>query len=220
MQRTFLGEFWKSRERLFEGFLTTIEISGLVIAIGLVAGMIGGLLLVYGPKPVRLLMRVYVDVLRGIPILVLILFSYYGLALVGVNISAFSAGVVALSGFCIAHMSETFRGAIDSIPIGQTEAAKAIGLTFRQRIWYVLLPQAARRIVPPAINTAVEMVKGTTLLSVIGVLEILLATQQAIARNYMIIEFYATAMAFYFILNFSLSRAGAYFERRFGFIRY
>lgn len=220
MERTFLGEFLKARERLFEGFLTTIEISSLVILIGLATGVIGGLLLVYGPKPVRFLMRVYVDVLRGIPILVLILFSYYGLALIGVNISAFSAGVVALAGFCSAHMSETFRGAIDSIPVGQTEAAKAIGLTFRQRFVYVLLPQAARRIVPPAINTAVEMVKGTTLLSVIGVLEILLATQQAIARNYMVIEFYATAMAFYFVLNFSLSRVGAYFERRFGFIKY
>ena len=64
------------------------------------------------------------------------------------------------------------------------------------------------------------MVKGTTLLSVVGVLEVLLATQQAIARNYMVIEFYATAMVFYFVLNFTLSRAGAYFERRFGFIRY
>ena len=81
-------------------------------------------------------------------------------------------------------------------------------------------PGRCARIVPPAINTAVEMVKGTTLLSVIGVLEILLATQQAIARNYMVIEFYATAMAFYFVLNFSLSRVGAYFERRFGFIKY
>src|SRR3546814_11327085 len=75
-------------------------------------------------------MRIYVDVLRGIPSLVLILFSYYGLALIGLNISAFSAGVVALSGFCIAHMAETFRGAIHSLPTGQTEPAKALGLTF------------------------------------------------------------------------------------------
>jgi polar amino acid transport system permease protein len=220
MDRTFIGEFLRARERLFEGFLTTLEISSLVIVIGLAAGVIGGLLLVYGPRPVRLLMRLYVDVLRGIPVLVLILFSYYGLALLGVNISAYTAGVVALAGFCSAHMSETFRGAIESIPAGQTEAAKAIGLTFPQRFAYVVLPQATRRIVPPAINTAVEMVKGTTLLSIIGVLEVLLATQQAIARNYMVIEFYAAAAAFYFILNFSLSRIGAYFERRFAFIRY
>lgn len=220
MQRTFFGEFWKAKWSLLNGFITTMELSLLVIAIGLAVGVIGGLLLVYGPKPVRLLMRAYVDILRGIPILVLILFSYYGLALFGVNISAFTAGVVALSGFCIAHMSETFRGAIDSIPAGQTEAAKAIGLTFWQRFGYVVLPQAARRIVPPAINTAVEMVKGTTLLSVIGVTELLLATQQTIARNYMVVEFYGTALAFYFILNFSLSRVGAYFERRFSFIRY
>lgn len=220
MQRTFFGEFWKAKWSLLNGFITTMELSLLVIAIGLAVGVLGGLLLVYGPKPVRLLMRAYVDILRGIPILVLILFSYYGLALFGVNISAFTAGVVALSGFCIAHMSETFRGAIDSIPAGQTEAAKAIGLTFWQRFSYVVLPQAARRIVPPAINTAVEMVKGTTLLSVIGVTELLLATQQTIARNYMVVEFYGTALLFYFILNFSLSRVGAYFERRFSFIRY
>src|SRR3546814_5676056 len=132
MERTFFNEFWKGRERLFEGFLATLEISGLVIVIGLVVGTIFGLLLVYGPRPIRILMRIYVDVLRGIPILVLILFSYYGLALIGLNISAFSAGVVALSGFCIAHMAETFRGAIDSIPAGQTEAAKAIGLHDRK----------------------------------------------------------------------------------------
>jgi polar amino acid transport system permease protein len=220
MQRTFAGEFWKAKWSLLNGFLTTIELSLLVIAIGLAAGVIGGLLLVYGPRPVRWLMRAYVDILRGIPILVLILFSYYGLALMGIDISAFTAGVVALAGFCSAHMSETFRGAIDSIPVGQTEAAKAIGLTFWQRFFYVLLPQAARRIAPPAINTAVEMVKGTTLLSIIGVSELLLATQQTIARNYMVIEFYASALAFYFIFNFTLSRIGAYFERRFGFIRY
>lgn len=220
VQRTFFGEFWKAKWSLLHGFVTTVEISALVIAIGLAAGVIGGLLLVYGPKPIHLLMRIYVDVLRGIPVLVLILFSYYGLALMGIDISPFTAGVVALSGFCSAHMSETFRGAIDSIPVGQTEAAKAIGLTFWQRFGYVLLPQAARRIVPPAINTAVEMVKGTTLLSIIGVLEILLATQQTIARNYMVVQFYAAAMVFYFILNFTLSRIGAYFERRFGFIRY
>src|SRR3546814_8533912 len=86
MERTFFNEFWKGRERLFEGFLATLEISGLVIVIGLVVGTIFGLLLVYGPRPIRILMRIYVDVLRGIPILVLILFSYYGLALIGLNI--------------------------------------------------------------------------------------------------------------------------------------
>src|SRR3546814_17905068 len=101
-------------------------------------------------------------------------------------------------------MAETFRGAIDSIPAGQTEAAKAIGLTFPQRTWYVLLPQAARRIVPPAINTAVEMVQGTTLLSVIGVLEILLATQQAIDRNHMVPESSGTPMASSSTLTFPL----------------
>ena len=180
MERTFLGEFLKARERLFEGFLTTIEISALVIAIGLVTGVIGGLLLVYGPRPVRLLMRVYVDVLRGIPILVLILFSYYGLALIGLNISAFTAGVVALAGFCSAHMSEIFRGAIGSIPVGQAEAAKAIGLTFAQRFVYVLLPQAARPIGPPASSGKRKKLNTTTNASVTTARSTLLPMMRAV----------------------------------------
>ncbi|MGE0726268.1 MAG: amino acid ABC transporter permease, partial [Alphaproteobacteria bacterium] len=161
-----------------------------------------------------------VDAVRGIPVLVLILFSYYGLALLGIQISPFTAGVVALGGFCGAHMSETVRGAIESIPVGQTEAAKAIGLRFWQRLGYVLMPQAVRRLLPPWVNTAVEMVKGTTLLSIIGVVELLLATQQTIARNYLILQFYFAAGALYVIVNFTISQAGAALERRFSHLRY
>ena len=121
---------------------------------------------------------------------------------------------MALGGFCGAHMSETVRGAIESIPVGQTEAGKAIGLSFWQRLRYVLLPQAIRRLVPPWVNTAVEMVKGTTLLSIIGVVELLLATQQTIARNYLILQFYFAAGALYVLFNFAISQLGALIERR------
>ena len=111
-------------------------------------------------------------------------------------------------------------GALASIPDGQTEAAKAIGLRPWQRLWYVVLPQATRRILPPWVNTAVEMVKGSTLLSVIGVVELLLATQQVISRTYEVIPFYLLAGAIYLVLNFTISQLGAALERRFAYIRY
>ncbi|BBK37895.1 ABC transporter permease [Allostella sp. ATCC 35155] len=217
---TFLFEAWDARYQLMAGLAVTAQLSVLTIVSGSIAGMIGGIGLTYGPWPIRFLLRVYVDAVRGIPVLVLILFSYYGLALFGIQISAFTAGVVALGGFCAAHMSETVRGSLESIPAGQTEAAKAIGLRFGQRLRYVLLPQAIRRLLPPWVNTAVEMVKGTTLLSIIGVVELLLATQQTIARNYLILQFYFAAGMLYVLVNFTISQLGALLERRTAHLRY
>lgn len=217
---TFLFEAWDARYQLMAGLAVTAQLSVLTIVSGSIAGMIGGIGLTYGPWPIRFLLRVYVDAVRGIPVLVLILFSYYGLALLGIQISAFTAGVVALGGFCAAHMSETVRGSLESIPAGQTEAAKAIGLRFGQRLRYVLLPQAIRRLLPPWVNTAVEMVKGTTLLSIIGVVELLLATQQTIARNYLILQFYFAAGMLYVLVNFTISQLGALLERRTAHLRY
>ena len=84
----------------------------------------------------------------------------------------------------------------------------------------MILPQAFRRMLPPWVNTGLEIVKGTTLLSVIGVVELLLASQQAIARNYLVIQFYLAATLVYLVLNFSLAQLGAQLERRFGYLRY
>ncbi|MFW5679904.1 MAG: amino acid ABC transporter permease [Pseudomonadota bacterium] len=217
---TFLGEAWIARWSLLNAMATTVELSVYIIVAGTLAGVLLGVVLVYAAWPFRWLVRLYVDVMRGIPVLVLIFFWYFGLSFFKINVPAFWAGVIAIGAFCAAHMAETIRGAIQSIPQGQTEAAKAIGMTFAPRLWYVILPQAARRVLPPWVNTAVEMVKATTLLSIIGVVELLLATQQTVARNYMIIEFYLAAAFCFFVINFTLSQLGAYLERRFAYMRY
>ncbi|SEA83352.1 amino acid ABC transporter permease [Rubrimonas cliftonensis] len=201
------------------GLGATLLSSALSIVMATVLGVLLGVALTYGWIGLRLAARLYVDVLRGIPLLVLILFTYYGLALFGVNVSAFWAGVIALGGFATAHVAENFRGAVSSIPSGQMEAAKSIGLPFVNRLRYVVLPQAFRRMLPPWVNTALEIVKGTTLLSIIGVVELLLASQQAMARNYMIIDFYLFTGLVYVAINFTLSRIGARLERRFTFAR-
>jgi polar amino acid transport system permease protein len=128
MSGGFWQHVWIARHALLGGLAHTIELSLIVIVIGTAIGAVGGVCLRYGALPLRFLVRAYVDILRGIPVLVLIFASFYGLALLGLDISAFLGGVVALSAFCGAHMSETIRGALASIPEGQTEAAKAIGL--------------------------------------------------------------------------------------------
>lgn len=220
MPGDFTFEVWQARWSLWRGISATLLASGLTIVVATILGVLLGSILAYGWLPFRLLARLYVDVLRGIPVLVLILFTYYGLALFGINVPAFTAGVIALSAFATAHVAETLRGAVQSVPAGQMEAGKAIGLRFTQRLRYVILPQALRRMLPPWVNIGLEVVKGTTLLSVIGVVELLLATQQIVARNYMIIDFYLFAGLLYLIINFSIAQLGALLERRLSYLKY
>jgi len=217
---SFWQAAWVARAGLLQGLLITASASGIVILVGLALGLLLGLALSFGPWPLRLLIRLYIELVRGIPVLVLILFVFYGLSLAGLNIPAFWAGVIALSGFCTAHMAETVRGAVQSVPRAQLEAAKSIGLRFGQVVRLVVVPLAIRRVLPPSVNTAAEIVKGTTLLSIIGVVELLLATQQVIARTYMVLPFFGLALMLYLSLTFLLSLLAAYFERRFAYLRY
>lgn len=217
---TFAFEAWTARYALWRGLWATITTSSFSIILATLAGLIFGVALTYGWWPLRLLVRLYVDFMRGMPLLVLILFTYYGLALFQVNLTPYWAGVIAISAFATSHVAENLRGAVQSVPAGQMEAAKAIGLNFPKRLWYVIVPQAIRRMLPPWVNTCLEIVKGTTLLSVIGVVELLLASQQVIARNYMVIDFYLLACGIYLVVNFSIAQIGAALERRFSYIRY
>ncbi|WP_245469341.1 amino acid ABC transporter permease [Mesorhizobium sp. M7A.F.Ca.MR.362.00.0.0] len=123
---------------LAQGFALTLWVSLLVVVFSLIAGVIMGVGLVYGPVPLQWAVRIFSDTIRGIPILVLIFFVYYGLPAIGLHLPSFWAAVLALTLFKTAQVVEYFRGAVGSIPKGQSEAAMAIGLTFRQRLAYVI----------------------------------------------------------------------------------
>ncbi|MGY2049312.1 amino acid ABC transporter permease [Methylobacterium sp. JK268] len=211
---SFLAIVWLARWPLLYGLGTTVAVSLLAILGGTVLGTGLGLALTYGNRGVRLLARIYTDIVRGTPVLVLILASFYSLGTVGLDLSAFQAGVLALTLFCASHVGEITRGALQTLPQGQTEAAKAIGLTFGQTFRHVLGPQALRLALPPLVNTAAEMVKASTLLSVIGVSELLLRTQEVISRAFHSLEFYLLAGCLYFIVNVAIERLGRMVERR------
>jgi polar amino acid transport system permease protein len=210
----FLTEFYDSRWALLEGVGMTVLISALAIVLGSLLGIGVGLSLVYGGRLQRLVVRGLLEYVRGTPVFVLVLACYYMLSQAGIQLSAFQAALVALTVFCSSHVGENLRGALLALPKGQTEAAKAIGLTFRQTFLYVLAPQALRQALPAWINTAAEMVKASTLLSVIGVAELMLSTKQVIARNFMSLEFYAFAGLVYFLICYSIERLGRAVERR------
>jgi len=211
---SFVDIVWIARWPLLYGLGTTVAVSLLAILGGTVLGTLLGLALTYGNRVVRLLARAYTDIVRGTPVLVLVLASFYILGTVGLDLSAFQAGVLALTLFCASHVGEITRGALQTLHKGQTEAAKAIGLTFGQTFRYVLGPQALRLALPPLVNTAAEMVKASTLLSVIGVAELLLRTQEVISRAFHSLEFYLLAGFLYFVVNYAIERLGRAVERR------
>jgi polar amino acid transport system permease protein len=202
---------------VWRGLSVTIAASALVIGAGTLGGLFGGLALLYGPLPLRLLMRIYVDTIRGIPLLVLIFSVFYGLPALGLPITGFVSAVLALAIFGTAHVSEVVRGAVDSIPDGQTEAAKSIGLTFYKRLRYVIFPQALARAIPPWTNTAVELVKASSLLALVSIVDLLYSTEQIAARTRQPLLFYGVAALLYFSINYSLSRVGARIEKKFTF---
>jgi len=210
--QNFLSQAWIARWSLWDGFLLTIEIAAAAIALGTFVGCLVGIQLVFAPAVIRFPFRVYVDVMRGTPLLVLILAAFYIPSVAGLSLSPTQAGILALSLFAGAHIGELLRGALQAIPPGQAEAARSIGLTFPQMVAYVLLPQALRAALPPWINTGVELVKGSSLLSMIGVGELLLKTQEIIGRNFMTIEFYVFAGLLYLITNIGLDQIGKSLE--------
>ena len=199
---------------VLQGVGMTLVISAIAIVLGTLLGIGVALSLVYGGKAQRFVVRTFLEYVRGTPVFVLILACYYLLSGV-IQLTPFQAGLIALTVFCSSHVGENLRGALLALPKGQTEAAKAIGLTFPQTFFYVLAPQALRQALPAWINTAAELVKASTLLAVSGVVELMLTTRQLIAtKTALTLEFYALAGVTYFLICFSIERFGRIVERR------
>lgn len=180
-----LRVFLESLPQLLWGLVVTLEI-GLV---SIVAGLVGGLLLavarLYSPAWITVLIRIYVDVFRSIPLLVLLIVVYYALPFVGIRLSPFFSAVTALSLVSAAYTAEIFRAGIEAIPHGQFEASAALGLSNRHTMVDVILPQAIRIVIPPLTNNCINVLKDTALASVVAMPDLLKqATQaQALAAN-------------------------------------
>jgi polar amino acid transport system permease protein len=158
---------------LMRGFFNTLLLGLLSIGIGIPAGLLISLLRLYAPKPFRWLAIGYIDIFRAMPVLVVLILIYYALPFVGIRFSSWVSATLAFTFIMSAYSAEVFRSGIESIPNGQFEAAHALGLTFLQTLYKVILPQAVRVVIPPATSNCVSMFKDTSLASTVALPELL-----------------------------------------------
>lgn len=170
---------------LMQGLWVTLQIGVVSIVAGLVLGLALALIRLYGPVWTQLLARAYINFMRSIPLLVLLIIIYYALPFVGIRLSPFLSAVSALSLVSAAYTAEIFRAGIEAIPRGQFEASSALGLSYRHMMVDVILPQAIRIVIPPLTNNCINVMKDTALASVVAMPDLLKqATQaQALAAN-------------------------------------
>jgi His/Glu/Gln/Arg/opine family amino acid ABC transporter permease subunit len=208
------GVMWYAIPYMLKGALVTLEISALAMVLGSIVGIICGFLLLSELTPLKWLVRAYVYFVRGTPALVQIFLVYFALPVVGIDIPAFWGAVVALGFNAGGFIAEIVRAGLQSIDMGQTEAAKAIGMTHRQTLQYILFPQSLRRITPPLTNELITLVKGSSLLSAISIYELTRSTQLIISQKFTPFELYALLAVFYLIIISVLSKISEYIEAR------
>ncbi|TAL85833.1 MAG: amino acid ABC transporter permease [Candidimonas sp.] len=188
------------------------------------AAMVGGLLIGFAIAVARVVpsrlsqwpAAFYVSVMRGTPLLVQVFIVYYGLPSIGISFDPLTAGILALSLNAGAYISESLRGAILGIGRGQWSAGYSLGLSYGQNLYYVVMPQALRLAVPSMSNTLISLIKDTSLVSVITVTELLLATKDVIATTFQPLPLYLAAAAIYWVLCLCLERVQSRLEKYFG----
>ena len=200
---------------LTDGLGYTIALSVCAIVISIVIGLLIALPGLAKSRAPRTMNRVYVECFRAIPILVLLLWVYYGLPVVlDIGITTFWAGVLALAISDSAFEAEIFRGGIQSISKGQIEAADSIGLSYYDKMRYVILPQAIRRILPPLGNQLVYMLKMSSLVSVIGLSELTRRANELVVTEYRPLEIYTILVLEYLILILFVSAGVRWLEKK------
>ena len=200
---------------LIDGLYYTMALSVTAISISICLGLIVALPGLSARRTPKTINRVFVELVRAIPILVLILWVYYGLPQVaGISISVFWAGVLALAISDSAFQAEIFRAGIQSIDRGQYEAAQSISLNYRNTMRYVILPQAIKRILPALGNQLVYMLKMSSLVSVIGMQELTRRANELVVTEYRPLEIYTILVLEYLVVILIVSAGVRWLERR------
>ncbi|MEC7650005.1 MAG: amino acid ABC transporter permease [Pseudomonadota bacterium] len=199
---------------LAEGLTVTLYVSFFAGIIGTFAGIILGLLSLSNIKPLELFIRIYVDFVRGTPLLIQIFLVFFALPVIGIKFNEIWAGVAALAFNLAGYTAEIVRGSVGAVEKGQAEAAKGIGMTREKILVYILLPQAARQMVPPFTNELITMIKSSSLLSVISVYELTRSGQAIISVHFVPFEIYGLLALYYWGLITTISWATRQLERR------
>lgn len=192
----------------------TVLISCLSMMLAVVAGFVLCLGKIYGPAPVRFVCSSYIEIIRGTPLLIQLYLIYYGLPNIGIQLNAFAAAVLGIGLNYASYEAEIYRAGLLSIPRGQDEAARALGMSGWQSLSYIVIPQAVRTILPPSTNDFIALFKDTSLVSIITVTELTRAYSQAATTTFRFLELGLLTAALYFAMSFPLSLWSASMERK------
>lgn len=203
---------------LARGVVMTLALSLGAIVLATLLGMGLALIQLCGAAWARFTVEVYLYLVRGVPLLVLLFAMYYALPYAGVQIEPVTGGIVVIAIYFAAFMTEVFRAAVLSVPQGQWEAGRAIGLTTRRIFIDVVLHQALRAAGPPFVNTCIMVVKGTSLVAIIGLADVTYIGRQIVERTLAPFEIFGAVAAVYFVICYVLSRIGRRLEERSNYV--
>ncbi|MBO8468350.1 MAG: amino acid ABC transporter permease [Spirochaetes bacterium] len=206
-----------------EGVKNTLIIAAMSVVLGVVFGTLMAIMRMCRIKPLKWIAIAYIEFVRGTPLMVQLMFIFYGLPMIGIefpdvswipNFSRFMAGIVAMSINSCAYVAEVIRSGIQAVDDGQMEAARSIGFKYGESMRLVILPQAIRNILPALGNEFVTVIKESSIVSVIGISDLMYGTNGVIALTYRSLPCLAIAACMYFVLTFISSRLIAMLEKR------
>ena len=213
MMKTFaplLHSYWY----LFRGAGMTLLMATAAVVPATLLGVLLALARIFGSRAARAGIDVYLFLIRGIPLLVLLTFVYYLLPLTGIDLPPFWGVVLVLAAYYAAFMSEVFRAGIQSLPQAQWDAAKSLGMSRRQMLHIVIFPQALRLAAPPFVSLCANLVKATSLVSIVGLWELTMASREVVERTLAPFQIFLAAAALYFCICYALALYGKHLERR------
>lgn len=198
---------------ILAGLALTIELTFIVITLSLLFGLLVALAGQSRIPPLRWLVRAYIEVMRGTPLILQLIYIYYVLPEIGLRLDAFTAGVLGLTLNYSAYLSEVYRGGIQAVPHGQHDAAAALGMTSGLAMRRIILPQAVRIVIPTLGNYFISLFKDTALCSVVSIQEVVFTAQIIAARNFQYFTLYTLVGALYFAVSFPAARLVGHLER-------
>lgn len=200
--------------KLLSALQVTLAVSLVSLLLGSVLGISLGIWRVNFPQwhPARLLINAYVELVRGTPVIIQIYAAFFLLPKIGIQLPLFWVGVVSLTFNSVGYQIEIVRAALESIPRGQWDAARSIGMSDPMTLWLILLPQAAQRMIPPLTNELSNLVKASSVLSVIALFELHKASNAIVASTYHYVEVLVLQSLLYFAVIQSLSWGSRYLE--------
>ena len=199
---------------MWSGAFVTVYISFFALILGLLVGLIFSMFRISHLKVFRYFAIGYIYLIRGTPALIQILFIYFGMPFFGINVQPHLAGVIALGLNSGAYIAEMIRGGLASIPKGQMEAARSLGLSNSQAMRRIIIPQTFQIIIPPITGEYNKLIKGSSLLSVISIGELTRVGQRILGATFRPIEAWIPIAIIYFIMNYIVSKASKSFEDR------